>query len=283
MISSRPLYTIALGCVVVLTGIALAQRGFRRNWDAPRFGEEGYRPERYDVPDWDLPKHMPDDVFTFVRLRFSSQWRRGRWATDYPHSDLNFSYRLQELTSMEVNPDGKILEIMDPRLFDYPFVYMIEPGDLWLGDDEAAALRKYMLNGGFLMIDDFWGYREWDGFESAFRKVFPDREIKELDISHPIFHSVFDLQEKPQVPSIDVALAGRRDGVTWEWRKPGSETVEYKGVFDDKGRMMCIICFNTDLGDGWEREGEDEWYFKEFAEKKAYPMGINIVFYALTH
>jgi hypothetical protein len=79
------------------------------------------------------------------------------------------------------------------------------------------------------------------------------------------------------------AIRGREEGITWEWRKPGSKTVQYKGVFDDEGRMMCIICFNTDLGDGWEREGEDEWYFKEFSEPKAYPMGINIIFYSMTH
>ena len=87
----------------------------------------------------------------------------------------------------------------------------------------------------------------------------------------------------PQVPALHDAINGRDSGVTWEWRKPGSKTVEYKQVKDDNGRMMCIICFNTDLGDGWEREGEDRWYFKEFSEKKAYPMGVNIVFYALTH
>lgn len=279
----HPLQAAALIALLVITGLAVAQRGFRRHWEEPDYDAEDYRPNRYDVPDWEIPKHMPDDVFTFVRLRYTSQWRGGRWRTDWPFSDLNFSYRLQELTSLEVNPDGKILEITDPRLFDYPFVYMIEPGDIWLSEEEATTLRKYLLNGGFLMVDDFWGYREWEGFEEQFRKVFPKREIKELDLSHDIFHCVFDLQEKPQVPAIGEAIAGKEHGVTWEWRKPGSKTVQYKGVFDDEGRMMCIICFNTDLGDGWEREGENEWYFREFAEKKAYPMGINIVFYALTH
>ncbi len=105
---------------------------------------------------------MPDDVFTFVRIKYNSNdggWGRrgGKWRTDYPDSDLNFSYRLQELTSMEVDPDGKILELTDPELFDYPFVYMIEPGDISLDQEEIEALRKYLLNGGFMMVDDFWG------------------------------------------------------------------------------------------------------------------------------
>ena len=148
---------------------------------------------------------------------------------------------------------------------------------------EAETLRKYLLNGGFLMVDDFWGEEEWDGFYQGIKEVFPDREPQELPLNHEIFHCVFDLTEKVQVPSIDWALAGRAQGITHEAYKPGAETAQYKGIFDDKGRLMCIICFNTDLGDGWEREGEDRWYFKEFSEKKAYPMGVNIVFYALTH
>ena len=283
MIPHRPLSALALGALFILAGFAVAQRGFRRQWNEPNYTEEGYRPQRYDVPDWEVPKHMPDGVFTFDLIHYNSQWRGGRWRTDWPFSDLNFSYRLQELTSLEVNPDGKILELTDPSLFDYPFIYIIEPGDIWLSDEEVANLRKYLLNGGFLMVDDFWGYREWDGFMSQFRKVFPDRELKELPIEHPIFHCVFDLHEKPQVPAMHDAIRGREEGITWEWRKAGSETVQYKGLFDDHGRMMCIVCFNTDLGDGWEREGEDEWYFREFSEKKSYPMGINIVFYALTH
>ena len=264
-------------CLFVAAGIAVAQFGRRE-----RRGNEREIYSRNGVPDWKVAQHMPDDVFTFVRIRYQSN--RGRdWRTDYPDSDLNFSYRLQELTSMEVDPDGKVLELTDPELFDYPFIYMIEPGNIWLPPEEVAALRSYLLNGGFLMVDDFWGAWEWEGFYHEFKKVFPDREIVELPIEHPIFHCVFDLAEKPQVPALSTALRGRAQGVTWESRKPGARDAQYKGVYDDEGRLMCIICFNTDLGDGWEKEGVDPWYFKEFSEKLAYPMGVNIVFYALTH
>jgi hypothetical protein len=271
---------------LVLGGLALAQRD-RGGFIQRLFGGS----DRNGVPDWQVKDHMPDDVFTFVRIKYESGgggWGRrggrgGKWRTDYPDSDLNFSYRLQELTSMEVNPDGKVLELTAPELFDYPFIYIIEPGGIRLQAEEIKALRKYLLNGGFLMVDDFWGDDEWDHFEEAFKEIFPEREFEELELEHPIFHCVFDLQEKPQVPALDTALRGRDAGVTWEWGKRGAEKVSYKQMKDDKGRMMCVICFNTDLGDGWEREGESQWYFKEFSEKKAYPMGVNIVFYALTH
>ncbi|MEM9479805.1 MAG: DUF4159 domain-containing protein [Verrucomicrobiota bacterium] len=275
----RRIFTIFV--LLVAAGAVVAQFERRnRGWYDPN---DVTIYDRNGVPDWDVAPHMPHDVFTFVRIKYHNEYGRSRWRTDFPDSDLNFSYRLQELTSMEVDPDGKVLELTDPELFDYPFVYMIEPGDLWLAPDEVVALRKYLLNGGFLMVDDFWGFHEWDGFYCELKKVFPDREPEELPLEHPIFHCVFELTEKPQIPAINEALRGRDEGVTWEWRKPGSRDAQYKGVFDDEGRMMAIICFNTDLGDGWEQEGVDPWYFKEFSEKKAYPMGINIVFYALTH
>jgi hypothetical protein len=256
--------------------------------------------DRRGVPDWQTDKEFAHDVFTFVRIQYSSGYggggfgpgygpgrgRRGfgrgggRWATDYPDSDLNFSYRLQQLTSLEVNPDGLVLELTDPELFNYPFIYIVEPGYLVFTEEEVVALRQYLLNGGFLMVDDFWGQEEWYNFYYEIKRVFPDREPVELPLSHPIFRAVFELKEKPQIPSVDAAIRGRPYGITWE--REDAREPHYKALYDDKGRMMAIICHNTDLGDGWEEEGTDEWFFREFSEKKAYPMGINIVFYAMT-
>jgi hypothetical protein len=268
--------------MAVAATATLAQRYYDRQYD------------RGGVPSWQLDKEFSQDAFTFVRIRYSSGYGGrgyrggygygrggGGWATDYPDSDLNFSYRLHQLTSLEVNPEPLVLELTDPQLVDYPFIYFLEPGRLVFSEAEVEALRNYLLNGGFLMVDDFWGEAEWFNFYREIKRVFPDREPVELDIDHPIFHAVFDLKEKPQICSIDWALRGRPYGITWE--REDAQEVHYKALYDDKGRMMAIICHNTDLGDGWEREGENEWYFHEFSEKKAYPLGINIVVYAMTH
>jgi hypothetical protein len=197
---------------------------------------------------------------------------------------LNFSLRLKQLTSLNVNPEPIVLELTDPKLFDYPFIYIIEPGALSFHPEEVTALRRYLLNGGFLMVDDFWGDEEYYNFYQEIRRVFPDREPMDLPLEHEIFHCVYALKEKPQLPSIGIAQAGRGTGVTWESRW-GSDTSipHYRAVRDDANRIMVFICHNTDLGDGWEREGEDPWYFEEFSVKKAYPLGINIVTYAMTH
>lgn len=283
----RSALAVSVSCLVILvTAAAIAQfRGYRGGRRSA-VGTDG-RPDRRGVPDWKIDEKFKDDVFTFVRVRYSSYgggWGGNKWATDYPDADLNFSYRLQQLTSMHVNPDGVILELVDPALFDYPFIYIIEPGNLHFSEPEVKALRSYLLNGGFLMVDDFWGNDELDNFLLELKRVFPDRDPSEIPLEHPIFHCVYDLKERPQIPAIGQAYQAA-DGsiVTWERRHGDTSEVHYRGLYDDNGRMMAIICHNTDLGDGWEREGEDEWYFKEFSEKKAYPLGINIVFYALTH
>jgi hypothetical protein len=264
-----PTALLGMACVWGLGELCLGQRG------------PAVRADRRGVPTWEIHPDFPHDCFTFVRVRYNSDGRWGQWATDYPDSDLNFSYRLQQLTSLKVDPEGKVLELTDPALFDYPFLYLIEPGRLQFTEAEVAALRRYLLNGGFLMVDDFWGESEWANLEHELKRVFPERTPVELPLEHPVFHCVYDLKEKPQVPSIGVAQWGRSHGITWE--REDAKEVHYRALFDDQNRMMAIICHNTDLGDGWEREGEDEWYFREFSEKKAYPLGINIVFYAMTH
>ncbi len=280
-----PLLLMAVLAAIVTVGSA--QRGSRDPYGDRSFYRAG-------VPEWQNDPEFKHDVFTFVRIRYTSYgrgygggggyggWRSGGgWRTDWPASDLNFSFRLQQLTSMKVDPKAKVLTLTDPELFDYPFIYIVEPGALTFSDDEVKALRRYLLGGGFLMVDDFWGEDEWYNFYTEIRRVFPDRQPQELPLKHPIFHCVYDLKKKPQIPSIGHAQSGRYSGRTWE--RYDAETPHYKALFDDNDRMMAIICHNTDLGDGWEREGEDEWYFHEFSEKYAYPLGINIVTYAMTH
>lgn len=245
--------------------------------------------DRAGVPEWEVSPGFEHDVFTFARVRYDSMdrggggWGRrgGRWSTDYPDAELNLAYRLQQMTSLKVNPDSAVVRLDEDNLADYPFLYLVEPGALVLSKAETTALRNYLLNGGFIMIDDFWGEAEWANLRYELKQVFPNREIHDLPIEHPIFHIVFDLKEKPQVPSIYHALQFQGTGVTWE--QPDAKEVHYRAIFDDNGRMMAIICQNTDLGDGWEQEGQSKWYFHEFAEKKAYPMGINIIVYAMTH
>jgi len=274
---------------VVLLMAAAAVAQYRRGYGRRDMG--GGTVDRGGVPEWKNDERFKHDVFTFVRIRYSSYGRGGyggyggygggRWSTDYPDSDLNFSFRLQQLTSLEVDPNGKILELTDPALFDYPWIYVIEPGSMYLEDAEVAALRKYLLNGGFMMVDDFWGESEWANFYDNIKRVFPEREPIELPLEHEIFHCVYDLKKKPQVPSIH---SDWDSGVSTDrpWY-PTAREVHYRALFDDKGRMMAIICHNTDLGDGWEREGVSVDYFHNFSEKWSYPMGINIVTYAMTH
>ncbi|MGQ0634532.1 MAG: DUF4159 domain-containing protein [Planctomycetaceae bacterium] len=279
---SRPSFVrlSVLALALVVAAVALGQG--RRMW-----GRRG-RPEPSDgrrgVPNWSNDGRFQADVFTFVRVRYSSfgggWYGGGNWAVDYPDSDLNFSYRLHELTSLEVDPNGKILDLTDDAIFDYPFLYLIEPGRMSLAEPEVQALRRYLLQGGFLMVDDFWGDEEWRNFYREIKRVFPDREPVELPLEHEIFHIVYDLKQKPQVPSIHAFDGRSTSDRPWD---PGSQTPHYRALFDDKGRMMAIICHNTDLGDGWEQEGQDPEYFRLMSEKWSYPMGINIVTYAMTH
>lgn len=273
---------LLLGC-----GVAVAQRFSRRastDLDDPRAAQEGEK-----TPTWSYERGFEKDVFTFVRIIYSTGGRSRhpygsrRWLTDWPDADVNLAWRLQQMTSLKVDPNGKCIEITDPQLFRYPFIYIVEPGDLDFSDEEVAILRRYLLTGGFLMFDDFWGEAEWDGMASAMQRVFPDRQWQDLPRTHQVFHNVFDLPEELnlQCPNIRLGMDSEFNGITWE--KPDAQEVHIRGITDDKGRLCVIACHNTDNGDGWEREGESKYYFREFSEKKAYPLGINIIFYAMTH
>ncbi len=249
-------------------------------------------PENHPLPVWSNDPAFAQDVFTFARIRYTSTsrgwgWGGERWYIDAPDADLNFGFRLQQLTSLKVFPHEKDIELTSPELFDCPFIYIVEPGALEFTDEEVTILRQYLLNGGFLMVDDFWGDAEWQNFYEQIKRVFPRREPVELPMEHPIFHCVFDLgrvKNQLQVPNVGTGTDSQSTGITWERNHVGNtREVHIRGIFDDRQRLMVVICHNTDNGDGWEREGDNEYFFREFSEKKAYPLGINIVFYAMTH
>ena len=216
------------------------------------------------------------DRFTFVRLKYGGQltWRSS-WRVDWPASDRNFIWQLRKQTNINADPREKIIEVGSSELFDYPFAYMLEVGSLRLSQHDAANLREYLLRGGFIFIDDFHGEREWRRFYNEFKKIFPKREPVDIPISHPIFRCFFKIEELMQIPGLRSIFSGR----TYE-RFDGYPAY-CRGVYDDRGRLMMMINFNTDLGDAWEHAAED-YYPREYSDM-ALKMGINAVIYALTH
>ncbi len=286
--------TLLILAVVLGAGTLLAQRGRRgggEGWiseDAPVRTAREVETHSNDFPRWDNPAGFEHDVFTFTRIRYSRDPRsRFGCFTDFPDSDLDLSYRLQQLTALKVDPDGRVLRLTDPELFEFPWIYMVEPGSLMLDEAEATSLRRYLLNGGFLMADDFWGERQWEMFADQMKQVLPDHQFIDLSMDHPVFQGIFDLGRSMnglQTPNYQTGESSQYTGVTWE-EFHGSDTrdVHIRAIFDERSRMMVIACHNTDNGDGWEREQEYAYFFREFSEKRAYPLGINIIFYAMTH
>jgi hypothetical protein len=299
--------------LLVLIGsasLALGQYRRRRNAEGPIYQTEGgelvdertvktareIASHSTGTPEWKNAPGFEKDVFTFVRIIRDRDpdgaWSSGSWITDFPDSDLNLSFRVQQMTSIRTDPNGRILRLTDPELFRYPFIYMVEPGALLLRDEEVPILRQYLSEGGFLMLDDFWGEWQWEGMAEQLRRVFPDRQFVDLPPEHPIFHCVFELPQplnKLQVPNERLGSMSQYSGVTWETHVQRDGHLEectemhVRGIFDDKGRLMVLATHNTDNGDGWEREGENDWFFHEFSEKRAFPLGINIIFYVMTH
>ncbi len=236
------------------------------------------------TPEWTNPPAFAHDVFTFVRIirdrdPYGSP-SAGEWITDFPDSDLNLSFRVQQMTSIKVDPDGRVLRLTDPELLRYPFIYMVEPGALLLRDEEVPILREYLLNGGFLMVDDFWGEWQWEGMASQLKRVFPDRDFVDLPMDHPIFHCVFDLQgplSKLQTPNERQGVRSEFDGITWE-RHPLKEggyeecsEMHVRAILDDKGRIMVLATHNCDNGDAWEREGGERLFLPRVLGKARFP------------
>ena len=285
-------YKYAAGWVVILAALALLPAGaqyrggrrFSRSYEI----RDPEKIKEQEMMEKALTPGFREDVFTFARLKFRAErdYRFGggrQWDDDTPEADLNLIFRLYQVTSLKVRPGLNFIDITTKDLANYPFVYLASAGQALFTDEEAAALRHYMLSGGFIMADDFWGDEQWAHFHQQIKRVFPHLEPVELTLEHRIFHTVFDFKKQPQVPSVGAYLRTRQSyDPGWPYYERNQDP-HYYALYDDKQRMMALICHNNHYGDGWEHEGDDESYFDRFSEPMAYPMLINILVYTMAH
>lgn len=231
-----------------------------------------------------------DGRFMYCRAFYNSRWREpsgNGWSTDYPGADYNFSVRLAELTKVPVHFDEQrqpvhvVVQLDDPLLFRCPMMFMTHFGELTLSPAEAANLRAFFDKGGFLWVDDAWGSSAWNNWVSQISRVLPAGEFPMFDIlpTHPIMRMLYTVEKIPQVPSINrwYGLGGDTSELGWD-----SAEVYFKGIQDQKGRLMVLMSHNTDISDTWEREGENQEYFDAFSPV-GYAIGVNIALYGMTH
>ena len=208
--------------------------------------------------------------------RGGTAWKLGysSWTQDYPRADRHFVMAVRRLTRLHVRSVEQPVDLDDGDEFDWPWLYAVRPGEWKLTDSQAKALREYLLRGGFFMADDFWGTDEWDVFMNSLRKVFPDRAPVDLPNDDQIFHTVYDLNDRYQVPGAWGLYSGRpyqNDGAVPYWR----------GIYDDRGRLMVAIVMNSDLGDSWEFADDPDYPEKYSA--LGIRTGVNYIVYAMTH
>ena len=226
------------------------------------------------------PRMDPNEIpgrypFYWTRAIYSGWGRRGwgqSWATDYPKGDQQFLVVLKRLVRLNAYDWDNAIRLDDPILRRFPIIYAVEVGGMDMTNPEVEGLRNYLDAGGFLIVDDFWGQREWDVFEYNIRRVYPDHPIVDITLDHPIYSAYYDIEEVKQVPAIGRAM--------YPAECYGC-TPYVKGIYDEAGRLVVIINFNTDLGDAWEW-AEDPRYPLEYSTY-AYEIGANMIVYAMSH
>jgi len=269
MATGRQLLLVAgLGAILLCASLAGAQQIFVG-------GGRGFAPRFAKLEDF-------DGSFLYCRAFY-----QGGWTTDYPGADNNFSIRLAELTRIPVKfdenrqPHHVVVHLDDPVLYRCPMVFIENVERLRFTESEVTSLRDYLKKGGFLWVDDFWGSAAWENWAREFSRVLPPGEfpIFDIPISHPIMHTVYDVDAFLQVSNISFWYQTR--GSVSE-RGSDSAVVHYRGVQDSHERLMAFMTHNTDVADTWEREGDNKEYFNLFSPR-GYAIGVNVVVYALTH
>jgi len=216
-------------------------------------------------------------AFPGVGFRGNPDWKHGHanWTIDYPRSDRHVSEAIRRLTRIHVRSVEQPVDFDEgDEVYNYPWLYAVEVGYWNLTADQAAKMREFLLRGGFFMCDDFHGTQEWAGFMASMSRVFPDRPVVDIPNEDPIFHTIYDLDKRFQVPGLQYVYSHRiyeKDGKEAKWR----------GIYDDHGRLMVAICHNMDLGDSWEHADNPE-YDEKFSSL-GMKIAVNYVTYAMTH
>jgi hypothetical protein len=275
----RPTWAVLIALLLLVGSVAInAQRGFGR------FIREGPgNPIMWPPPDFE------DGKFAFCKVMYTSVRSEPMgvgWWTDYPFAGIHLMIRFSELTKGRVSRDPAgdvqhwVVRLTDDALFSCPFVMASDVGTIGLSPEEVVRLREYLLKGGFFWVDDFWGNAAWAQWSSEIAKVLPPDEypILDLPLDHPVFQAMFEVTKVPQVTNI---MNWRRTGSTSE-RGAETATAHFRAILDKRDRIMVAMTFNTDIGDSWEREGEDQDFFMRFSPP-GYALGINVLLYALTH
>jgi hypothetical protein len=240
-------------------------------------------------PKWAKQENF-DGSFNFCRAYFSSDRREDGgtgWDTDFPGADNNFSVRLAELTMMRVKldktgqPDYVVVKLTDPLMNRCGILHFEDSGTVRFTPNEVQSLRDYLLKGGFATVDDFWGTAAWNQWAEEIGRVLPEYPIVDIPLTHPIMHTLYDVKEIEQVSSIQFWTRNGGSVSERAWMND-SPTVNFRGIADEKGRLMVVMSHNTDIPDTWEREGENQQYFERFSPN-GYAVGVNIVLYAYTH
>ena len=208
------------------------------------------------------------------RGRFGRNWREGwsLWTQDFPRADRHFSAAVRRLTRIDVRSVEQCVTLDDDDVYNWPWIYAVQVGEWGITDAEANKLRDYLLRGGFFMADDFHGTVEWSVFQESMKRVFPDRDIVDIPDADAIFHTVYDLDSRYQIVGAEHLDQGhKKDGYVPRWR----------GIYDDKGRVMVAISFNSDVGDSWE--WADEAQYPEKYSALGIRLGVNYIVYAMSH
>jgi hypothetical protein len=270
----RLILLLATAFTATAATLLQAQQWFR--------GEGASEPLRSGMPDAGVP-----GGFTFCRLwydRVRSEPSGIGWSTDYPRGDQNFVTRLTQLTAVRATqwsdgePGHAALRATDPALFTCPFLFAVDAGTIGLSGEEVARLREYLLKGGFLWLDDFWGERAWQHWAAQLHRILPEYDVVDVPPDHRLFNTFYVVPKLPQIPSMQ------------HWTRSGGNTAEFgpenpphlRAVFDESGRILVLMTHNTDIGDGWERETDSEVFFQLFSPP-AYGVAMNVAIWVLTH